>query len=966
MENEKQQQNTAQQGGATMSPSRGASITPKPTAPKPQSKQPPPGYKVLRVRDKDGKIITVLRKLTPEELTAQSSAKQGIDASNGTASTTKAEYPAAVQACTKEKADASNSGQPSDNSTVSEKPQPPSKLLNAAEGSTNSKSRIAAQESAPERVTNSLDPTKTPKDVAKCVPGSPHETPEALAESTHDENALQAALEQQHKNRKNRAMGRFKTSIWQGFVRVTGSAIPTIDIGDIHHGDQVISDYDSDISEDHDDDDNDAHDHSESLDGSHHRHSTDSNERGEHHDVTTIQTTAALQAVGATATAFSNPKTPTPATANVKEVLDKKKVTYKVTEKDAQEVDEKATAALQDKPLTRHWTGLSYYLMASLSIILPSLFLILGIAIALMRNKYVTSDWRYMEQAIKVAVSAWPIVFAAVVAQCLKTWASYRVERGIRLMDLEQLVGANSFGSAIKQPLVLHRIGFLSFLIFLLWCLSPLGSQALQHVYGDTWEVESASTTVYMPNMTSNNTFLPENINQPTRISWNQMVEEMSVIYQSTFVTGGGDYEDAWQHPLMFTPSPDSTQFYVSALGVPVFFNASIFNSSTSTNATSGITLSGDSWEMFSYIATSSMINFTCPSGWSNQSYFDVYYDNSTRWSQSQTSTLWVKLTQSNETEDFDLFDTLVLASLNSPGTTLNSSDYEVYSNATFSYIECKMTQLVFTVNVTCGQAESGNGYPECWTEPTPKPNITQTINGIQNYTSALTPWIGWGSNTKDSDLESTLLRGGLCHSAIVNIVLVEIFLSTGTIRDRTYSDTQFCLSCKTGTNDMILFVDRLQYLFNTWVNMGYCPICNSYWSWSDVKTGNDTSYFISIDDVQWWYTRRQIYTIDWTMLGLYFACAIILFVAGLASTIIDGMLVVPDVLGYASTAARNSRYLQLPKTSSKMSAPQRVREVGSTVVMMQDVKGESNVGRIALGNKHEKSTPLRSGRLYR
>lgn len=39
-----------------------------------------------------------------------------------------------------------------------------------------------------------------------------------------------------------------------------------------------------------------------------------------------------------------------------------------------------------------------------------------------------------LSQAIKVAASAWPIVFAAVVAQTLKMYAAHRVERGIKLV----------------------------------------------------------------------------------------------------------------------------------------------------------------------------------------------------------------------------------------------------------------------------------------------------------------------------------------------------------------------------------------------------------------------------------------------------------------------------------------------------------------------------------------------------
>lgn len=39
-----------------------------------------------------------------------------------------------------------------------------------------------------------------------------------------------------------------------------------------------------------------------------------------------------------------------------------------------------------------------------------------------------------LSEATKVAISTWPIVFAALAAQALRTFASYMVERGIRLM----------------------------------------------------------------------------------------------------------------------------------------------------------------------------------------------------------------------------------------------------------------------------------------------------------------------------------------------------------------------------------------------------------------------------------------------------------------------------------------------------------------------------------------------------
>jgi hypothetical protein len=39
-----------------------------------------------------------------------------------------------------------------------------------------------------------------------------------------------------------------------------------------------------------------------------------------------------------------------------------------------------------------------------------------------------------IQNALQVAVSVWPVTFAAIVAQSLRTYATYKVERGLRLM----------------------------------------------------------------------------------------------------------------------------------------------------------------------------------------------------------------------------------------------------------------------------------------------------------------------------------------------------------------------------------------------------------------------------------------------------------------------------------------------------------------------------------------------------
>lgn len=183
-----------------------------------------------------------------------------------------------------------------------------------------------------------------------------------------------------------------------------------------------------------------------------------------------------------------------------------------------------------------------------------------------------------------------------------------------------------------------------------------------------------------------------------------------------------------------------------------------------------------------------------------------------------------------------------------------------------------------------------------------------------------------------------------------------------GSIANGNYNASDWQLS-RSDQSDFTYYLSRL---FNTWVGIGFCPLCSPMESWAEFQYTDLEELFVNKTDIQWWYTGDEVYIISTTFVAVYFVCAALLLVAGVVSTIIEGRLVVPDVLGYASSSARNSRYLTLPKTGSSLSGAERVRKVGDTVVMMQDVKAVADVGRIALGNKHDNATRLRPGRLYR
>lgn len=111
----------------------------------------------------------------------------------------------------------------------------------------------------------------------------------------------------------------------------------------------------------------------------------------------------------------------------------------------------------------------------------------------------------------------------------------------------------------------------------------------------------------------------------------------------------------------------------------------------------------------------------------------------------------------------------------------------------------------------------------------------------------------------------------------------------------------------------------------------------------------------------------QLIFKLDWRWVSVLLVSVIVLLVVGIASIILESFLIAPDVLGYASSLARNNRYLHLPKTATNpMSGPERARTLGGVSVMIQDVKPDKAVGKIALGLHHDRAEKLKPGRLYR
>jgi hypothetical protein len=345
---------------------------------------------------------------------------------------------------------------------------------------------------------------------------------------------------------------------------------------------------------------------------------------------------------------------------------------------------------------------------------------VLGILIVFaMNGKSVTGPWKVMQDIIKVAVTIWPIMFAAVVAQAFKTWATWKVERGVKLGELEQLVGSNSFGAAMKQPFLLRSLDVLTVTVFAVWCLSPIGSQALQRTYDVAWaEVTEPMNVSYLQAYGNNRLLSPQIAFNATEYSL--LMQSASVYYISTFMPLGpsaatrdknndtGYLHDQFGFPLLrgpvmsngsWTESGDQ-DYRISAYGVPVGIPASVLQLADSSDDSGGDSSDVMGSESVSFQMNSSYFNLTC-ADWQNVTFAQL---NTTSMPWSVSETLAINFTNSTDNATIaslgyaTLTDAVALAKIRneSQSATTPQNGWE------YSYITCDIEQVFVTANVSC------------------------------------------------------------------------------------------------------------------------------------------------------------------------------------------------------------------------------------------------------------------------
>jgi len=546
-------------------------------------------------------------------------------------------------------------------------------------------------------------------------------------------------------------------------------------------------------------------------------------------------------------------------------------------------------------------------------------------------------------EANKLCVSIWPILFGAIVAQSLRMVAAFRVERssGMALVQLEQFVGSHSLATAIKQPFMMMHMDWTAVGMICLWALSPIAGQSFLRMLS----VESQSVVSSATNVSYADFSKP--MNSPWSTADDSATAAINLLYATALLAtpgyGSGDSSqldnDPWNHPLIELFDAPSAEHYNSAglVGQPIY----------------NVTSSDRTFE------TSRDVKFTIPTSWfafqcndpvnSTLDSYDVEWvwdDGTTMWL-ANVSPDGVQSTGSGPDQA-----TLLLAM----NHTLDNN-YTIFTPNTAVW-QCGYFTQYASVNFTC--VDSSNNC----TVDGEFPHLED--NGTNVYLT---------DDFRDSWLHSLGIPDSYSNSSnwteyeYKQRSLLAQYLIELEWNGRDGEDTH--LSNVTGE----ALGGKLTSLITAYWQIGfiYTTLFSEDSNVDLISVPNLNDLKVSITD---WNAK---YVVHWQWLTVLICSCILLLVFGVTGIILDTRTIGPDILGFASSMTRDNRYIKLEDEaikigdeaveggSSAKSGYQTIYDLKYHRVMLQDVHGDADVGKVALGSvglQHGK--PLSKDRLYR
>ncbi|KIX09675.1 uncharacterized protein Z518_00756 [Rhinocladiella mackenziei CBS 650.93] len=547
-------------------------------------------------------------------------------------------------------------------------------------------------------------------------------------------------------------------------------------------------------------------------------------------------------------------------------------------------------------------------------------FLWLAITMAKFDHDEVTdSKTDFIKQATSTASTLFTILFAAVLGSSLKRFATWRLERGIRLGLLEQIMQSRTVFQAVTTQLSFRAFNLTALILLISWTFSPLGSQASLRLISTGTELTTDTGLVSYVDTITNQVF--DSVSgvdslltalKPTYVS--------SVLGPNSTKSGTMDLWGAVRIPwLVENAEKDADGWtnlsksnltegsYTSLVGVPV---ASLANRNAS------------------FVIETTYMNLDCDKP-QNESLVDINFNvtsgNGTFLGPNTTSPDDSAIYPSWQVA-MNQFVSNSLYFYGYPELLVNVSDADI-PQATFLFqtrgpwvARCQINQIYVESNVTC-EAVTDSQIPVCSVSAqrkSPKrhaPSTVTTLSFPSTFDYMTSEWIL---------ATDPLLSSG--YSSLSEYYLqntTAAFILSG--NDREYADY--------GNVTAQQFSQRLGQLLNTWVLAGQV-------------SANAMEYSLSHRNSTATYTvAHAVYLCSWTWLGVYCASIAVMLTAGAFSIWCAFHTTVPDVLSYCSSLTRDSKFFEFAKGGSTLDGLHRAKTLRNVQVKFGEVVDPSDDG---------------------
>jgi hypothetical protein len=505
------------------------------------------------------------------------------------------------------------------------------------------------------------------------------------------------------------------------------------------------------------------------------------------------------------------------------------------------------------------------------------------------------------------ASTLFTILFAAVLGSTLKRFATWRLENGIKLGLLEQIMQSRTFFTALTTQVSFRAFNLMTLVLLSSWIFSPLGSQASLRLVSVGREFTTDSHLVSYVNTITNQVF--DSVSGVDSLLTALKPSYISSVLGPTSMKNGtmdlfGNVKVPW---LVEDAEKDANGWvalsqsnltegsFSSLVGVPI---ASLANRNSS------------------FVIETTYMNLDC-----NR--------------------------PKNETEvNINVnATTIVNGTFSGPNTTVDSADFAIYPSwqvgmnqfvsddyfygypeqlvnvsdanipqATFLFqtrgpwvARCAINQIYVESNVSC-QSVVDSQLPFCSVQAQRRspnkhaPSTVTTLSFPSTFTYLTREWIL---------ATDPLLSSG--YSSLTEYYLQNTssaFILSGNGRD--YADYSNVTAQQ--------FSRRLGQLLNTWVLASQtCADTMQYL----LDHQNTTAFYADGFDV---------YVVSWSWVGVYCAAIAIMLLAACCTIWCAFHTTIPDVLSYCSSLTRDSKFFEFAKGGSTLDGVVRAK-------MLQDVE---------------------------